>query len=201
MKLITIIVFYIFTFVKKINTYCHNRYISIQLGGAKIQYPFNISGIYNIKAGANINIGKGSTIFCTRAPLIIKGHFVAGPNLTIMTGDHMPMIGKFIDTITDKDKDENDIKHLYDQQIIIEKDVWVGANVTILKGVTIGRGSIIAACSLVTKDVPAYSVVGGVPAKVLKYRLTKTQIQRHEEKLYPEEQRYSEEQITNIFES
>lgn len=54
--------------------------------------------------------------------------------------------------------------------IIIGNAVWVGANCTILKGVTIGEGAIVARNSVVTKDVPAYAIVGGFPAKVLKKR-------------------------------
>jgi acetyltransferase-like isoleucine patch superfamily enzyme len=54
--------------------------------------------------------------------------------------------------------------------VIIEDDCWVGANSIILPGVTIGQGSIIAAGSVVTKDVEAFSIVGGVPAKKIKDR-------------------------------
>lgn len=54
--------------------------------------------------------------------------------------------------------------------IIIEDDVWIASNCTITKGVTIGRGSVIGANSVVTKDVPPYSIAGGVPAKVIKTR-------------------------------
>lgn len=54
--------------------------------------------------------------------------------------------------------------------IRIEDDCWIASNSVILSGVTIGRGSVIAAGSVVTKDVPPYSVVGGVPAKILKQR-------------------------------
>lgn len=64
--------------------------------------------------------------------------------------------------------------------MIIEDDVWCGANVTILKGVTIGRGSVIAAGSVVTKSCPSYSIIGGVPAKILKRRFTTEQIKEHE---------------------
>ena len=52
----------------------------------------------------------------------------------------------------------------------IEDDCWIAANTVILAGVTIGRGSVIAAGSVVTKDVPPYSIVGGVPANVIKSR-------------------------------
>ena len=51
--------------------------------------------------------------------------------------------------------------------IHIEDDVWIAAQCTILAGVTIGRGSVIAAGSVITKDVPPYSIVGGVPGKVI----------------------------------
>ncbi len=51
--------------------------------------------------------------------------------------------------------------------VVIEDDVWIGFNATILKGVTVGKGAIIGACSLVTKDVAAYTVVAGSPARII----------------------------------
>lgn len=57
--------------------------------------------------------------------------------------------------------------------IVIGNDVWIGANVVILPGVVIGDGSILAAGAVITKDVEPYSVVGGVPAKIIKYRFDK----------------------------
>jgi acetyltransferase-like isoleucine patch superfamily enzyme len=62
--------------------------------------------------------------------------------------------------------------------IVIESDVWIGAKVTVLGGVTIGRGAIIAAGAVVTKDVEPYSIVGGVPAKLIKYRFDKKTIRK-----------------------
>lgn len=86
--------------------------------------------------------------------------------------------------------------------IVIEDDVWIGYGATILSGVHIGQGAVIAAGAVVTKDVPPYAIVGGVPAKVIKYRfkeemieellkidygkMTKEMIQAHEKELYTE---------------
>ena len=54
--------------------------------------------------------------------------------------------------------------------IIVEDDVWIGYGAVIMSGVTIKQGAVIAAGSVVVKDVPAYSIVGGAPAKIIKYR-------------------------------
>ena len=68
----------------------------------------------------------------------------------------------------------------------------------VLDGVEIGRGCTVAAGSIVTKSCPPYSVVGGVPAKVKKYYWTIEQILEHEAILYPEEERYTREELESI---
>lgn len=63
-------------------------------------------------------------------------------------------------------------------KIRIGDDVWIGAKAVILPGVTIGRGAIVGAGAVVTKDVPPFAIVGGVPAKVIKYRFNKETIKK-----------------------
>lgn len=64
--------------------------------------------------------------------------------------------------------------------VIIENDVWIGDNVIIMSGVQIGNGAVIANNSHIVKDVEPYSIVGGNPAKLIKYRFTKEQIEKLE---------------------
>lgn len=62
--------------------------------------------------------------------------------------------------------------------IVVKDDVWIGSNTVILSGVTIGQGAVVAAGSVVAKDVPPYAIVGGIPAKVLKYRFSEEVIKK-----------------------
>lgn len=139
----------------------------------------DIKGLWNLSIGNGSSIPKGSTIYCTRAELKIGNKVLFGPHPTIITGDHrIDVIGKYIvDVLDDEKLPEHDVP------VIIEDDVWCGANVTILKGCTIGKGSVVAAGSVVTKSCPPYSIIGGVPAKLIKMRFTPEQIVEHEKLL------------------
>lgn len=127
---------------------------------------FHANPPHNITIGDHTSIGDKAYFLCTRAPITIGSHVLFGPGVTIITGNHRTdLTDIYMDEITDKDKRPED-----DLPVVIEDDVWIGANVTILKGVTVHTGSVIAAGAVVVNDVPTYSIVGGVPARVLKSR-------------------------------
>ena len=68
--------------------------------------------------------------------------------------------------------------HKFDKPINIGSDVWIGCNVTILRGVSIGHGAVIGANSLVNKDIPPYAIAAGCPAKIIKYRFDRKTINK-----------------------
>lgn len=137
-------------------------------------------GIKNIELGNKVSIGYGCLFMCTKAKISVGSNVMFGPKVTIITGGHIyDRIGTFM---CDVKKTSEDIG--YDKDVVFEGDNWIGSNTTILKGVHVGRGAVIGAGSVVTKDVPPYSVVGGVPAKIIKYKFTDKQIAEHEAKLY-----------------
>ena len=141
----------------------------------------------NVTIGNDVYIGPHALFLCTESQIFIGNKVLFGPHVTIIGGDHrITDVGRFIYDVLDKHPED-------DQDVHIEDDVWIGTNTTLLKGVTVGRGAVVAAGALVTKDVPPYAIVGGVPAKVLKYRFTPEQIQEHERQLYAEDKR-----LTNI---
>lgn len=115
--------------------------------------PFNTDYGKNITFGKNVFLNSGCK-FQDQGGITIGNNVLIGHNTVLATLDHNICVSKR--------------KELFAAPIVIEDDVWLGANVTITSGVTVGKGSVVAAGSVVTKDVPEYSIVGGVPAKVIR---------------------------------
>ena len=154
--------------IKKHSLGSHGKKIHIGRG-------FRMYGEKNIHLGDNISIGDDALFMCTRAKIMIKNDVMFGPRVTVITGGHRTdVLGRTMISITDTEKRPED-----DQDVIFEGDNWIGANATILRGVTIGHGAVIAAGAVVTKDVPPFSIAGGVPAKVIKMRFTEEQLNEH----------------------
>lgn len=141
----------------------------LQLHGEGVHIGKNVCGnLENVQCGNNVSLGSNNLFLTSRAKVLIGDNVIYGPNVTVITGDHrIDIKGKPMAEVTNAEKlSEND------QDVIFEGDNWIGANVTILKGVTIGVGAVIAAGAVVTKNVSPYSVWGGVPAKKIKERFT-----------------------------
>lgn len=134
----------------------------------------------NISIGNDVGIGRNAMFMSTKAEIKIGDHVMFGPHVFMTTGGHrIDKIGRFMTSVKDNEK-----LSANDQDIIIEGDNWIGANSIILKGVTVGRGAVIGSGSVITKDVPRYSIVVGVPAKVIKMRFDNIQMLEHEKILY-----------------
>lgn len=147
-------------------------------------------GLENIYISDDVSIARYATIYTTKAKVYIGSKTAIAPYLKIITGNHqIDDVGHYMFDGDVPKRPEND------KDVIIEGDSWFGINVTILSGVTIGRGSIIAAGAVVTHSFPPYSIIGGVPAKLIKYRFTIEEIMEHEQKLYPIEKRLSEKYL------
>jgi len=139
--------------------------------------PYGIYSFNSIEVGDDVFIGPSANLSATETKIQLGNKIMFGPNVTIMAGDHnTTRLGEYMYDVKVK-LPENDLP------VVIQDDVWIGANVVILKGVTIGRGSIVAAGAVVTRSVPPYSISAGIPAKVIKKRFSESDIELHENML------------------
>lgn len=115
--------------------------------------PFHTDCGKNIAVGKNVFINSGCK-FQDQGGIVIDDGALIGHNVVLATLNHSLAV--------------RDRQDLIPGPIRIGKNAWIGSNVTILPGVTIGDGAVVAAGAVVTKDVPAYTVAGGVPARVLR---------------------------------
>lgn len=145
-----------------INMAKDRRYISV--GKNSIIHPTTIIRYgQNVKIGDNCLINHNNLLQPGKGPngRITIGNYVhTGVNVMFLAFNH----GFYTTEIPTKEQD------YIDAPIVVEDDVWIGGGSIILSGVTIGKGAIIAAGAVVNKDVPPYAIVGGVPARVIKYR-------------------------------
>jgi acetyltransferase-like isoleucine patch superfamily enzyme len=130
----------------------------------------NLSGIVHPtvliadRRGAQLEIGdhvgiSGAILYCSQR-ITIENHVQIGAGVRIYDTDFHP--------ISWRERREHRLEYIATKPILICHDVWIGANAMVLKGVTIGERSIVAAGAVVTSDVPADCIVGGVPARFLR---------------------------------
>ncbi len=146
--------------------------------GSNVRFnPEDIFSYETISLGNDVYIGPGAYFSSSHGEIKIGNKVLFGPNVSILGGDHIfDKVGEYIHDIK---KDENHD----DGIVIIEDDGWIGANTIILDNITIGRGAIIAAGSVVTKSVEPYAIFAGTPATKIKERFNAEEIKKHEKKL------------------
>jgi len=137
----------------------------------------------NVRLYEHTNIREHANIMANKGKFIMKKYSIAGPGLTVICQNHnMFEVGSF-------PGDKNWSKGEIPSDVIVEDGVWLGAHVTLCPGAHVGRGSIVVAGAVVTGNIPPYTIVGGVPAKVIKYRFTLEEQLKHEEMVLPLEER------------
>lgn len=136
------------------------RNLFSKLTGKSVDESFCLFPPFHTDCGKNITIGKNVFInsgccFQDQGGITICDNVLIGHNVVLATLNH--------DLTPDRRSG------MYPSPIRIEKNVWIGSNSTILPGVVIGKNAVVAAGAVVTKDVPENTVVGGVPAKIIKH--------------------------------
>lgn len=135
------------------------REIMSRLIGKRVDDTFRLFPPFYTDYGKNISIGKDVFInsgchFQDQGGITIGDGSLIGHNVVLATINH---------SLLPSEKRKN-----YYAPITIGKNVWIGSNATILQGVTIGEWAVVAAGAVITKDVPSYTIVGGIPAKIIK---------------------------------
>lgn len=143
-----------------------------------------VDATVGLDIGDDVYIGKGCTLECNGS--IGDGVMLANRVGLIGRHDHdVSVIGKMVRHAPWIGEEGFDpVKKA--ERLVIEDDVWIGYGAIILSNVRVRRGAIVAAGALVTKDVPPYAVVAGVPARVRSWRFTEAEIGAHEAELYGE---------------
>ena len=116
--------------------------------------PFYTTGGENIRVGRNVFINQNCTMY-DLGGIDIADDVMIGPNVSVITSGHPIEPSRRREFVTAK-------------PIVIERNVWIAADVTIIGGVTVGENSVIAVGSVVTRDVPPNTLVGGNPARVIR---------------------------------
>jgi maltose O-acetyltransferase len=139
--------------------------------GARIGLFTHIWFPWNLELGKHAFIGRNAYINCLhRGDLRIGNNVMIAPYAMVITTRH----NSFTPDTPMR------IQGVSSRKVIIEDDVWIGGNAVILPGVRVGRGSVVAASSVVNRDIPAYALAGGNPARILKSREVKRSNQKKE---------------------
>lgn len=141
------------------------RFLVLRMAGLKIRGPCTIWGPLTIRpigSARNIEIGRGSFLNtdvrfgAPKDPVRIGDNVLIGPRVMFETASHG------LTFVPGKGRDE------WTKPIVVEDEVWIGAGAIVTQGVTIGRGAVVAAGAVVTRNVAPQTLVGGVPARLIR---------------------------------
>ncbi len=153
--------------------------------------PFGQYTFSSISVGDDVSLGDRACLIASRSRIVIGSHVMFGPEVIIRGGNHrIDAVGRFMKSIRDEEKRPED-----DLGVIIEDDVWIGTRAVVLSGVRIGRGAVVGAGAVVTRNVPPYAIVAGNPARLVRFRWEVETILDHERRLYPDGQRLAREYL------
>jgi acetyltransferase-like isoleucine patch superfamily enzyme len=146
--------------------------ITIVRGGRPAPKVFNEGGEIitdncQFYEGVRLEVGKGALLRIGKGTYLNRNTLIVAKE-RVEIGSSCKIAWDVV--IMDSDLHAIQGKELENKPVIIEDNVWIGCRCIVLKGVTIGAGAIVAAGSVVTKDVPPYSIIGGVPAKIISRR-------------------------------
>ena len=151
--------------------------------GAKLGEPTLLSDYSKVLLYDGAAIDAGLILISYSSRFIMKKNSCTAVGLTVVTGNHGREIGKWFNISASQHSED------IEKDVVVEEDVWLGANVTLLSGVKGGRGATVGAGAVVITNVPPYSIVTGNPAKVVGFSLKPEEVIEHEKTLYPEEER------------
>lgn len=146
----------------------------------------------NVELDSHVRLQPGIRVISTNGKFVVKKFSAIGAGTVIVPGSHIPTVGlpQYLS-----------MEHINDTctTITVKEDCWVGAGCFLLSHAQIGRGAVVAAGSVVTKQIPPYAVVAGTPAQIIAVRFSIDQILEHEKILYPEHERMTAEELNAIF--
>lgn len=153
----------------KINTWFLSRGFK-SIGHSSTIYPgSSFSDAKDISIGHHVFIHSGAHFYTAGSEISIGNYVLIGPNCSLTAANR-----DYSDWTRPMYFGADYVK----KPVRIEDDVWLGGKVIVTPGVTISRGAVVAAGSVVTKDVPPYAIVGGVPAKLIKFRFDEETIKK-----------------------
>ena len=157
------------------------RWIFARCGSARFGTGLSLSGCAHMRVGNGVRLGRGCILSATEGELVLHDHVALSPHVhvgadsgRIDIGAHTAVGPGTVIRAANHCISRQDVPIMHQGhvpgQTVIEEDVWIGANCVITPDVRIGRGAVVGAGAVVTRNVAPFSIVGGVPARLIGMR-------------------------------